>query len=57
MTKDERREYNSKYYIRHKKKLQKAKKIRYRTDKSYRESVKAAALERQRRINKEIHNG
>ena len=52
MTKQERSEYNSNYYIKHKRKLQKAKKIRYRTDKSYRESIKAASIERQRKLNK-----
>ena len=52
MTKEERKEYNAQYYTRYKKRLQKAKKIRYRTDKSYRESIKAASIERQRKLNK-----
>lgn len=48
------KEYNSNYYIRNKKRIQKERKIRYRTDVAYREDLKRRVRENNLKKNKFI---
>lgn len=52
MTKKERKKYNATYYKKNKKRLQKYRAMKYRTDAHYRDSVKKAAAERQHKLHK-----